>query len=143
VQITFATSAFVGTINFEASDDSGTTWYPVVAAREDGTGQDSVLGLSITALYDKMWIAAAGGVTHFRVRCSVFTSGTLVVRLTPGPMLIEPNPIVTAIPVDGNKATYTSYVNSFASVLTSGVAVWRLLGSATKLVKLTRLEVGL
>jgi hypothetical protein len=144
--VTINTAAFVGTLTFEASDDGGTTYYTIAAGREDGTGQDGSVVYTITALYQRIWIVGLAGVTHFRVRCSAFTSGTAAIRITPGPILIEPNPIALAIPVDSNKATYTAAhvsAGGFASAVTGGVAVWRLLGSATRLVKLTRLEVGL
>lgn len=141
--ITLNTSAFVGTLIFEASDDGGTTYFPISAAREDGTGLDTVPAFSIAAAYQRMWLAGLPGVTHFRVRCSAFTSGTAPIRISGGPFLVEPNPLVGAIPLDGAKATYTAWHLGIVSALTSGVAVWRLLGSATKLVRLTRLEVGL
>jgi hypothetical protein len=143
--VTINTAAFVGTLVFEASDDGGTTYYTVAAGREDGTGQDYQVVYTITALYQRIWIVGLAGVTHFRVRCSAFTSGTAAIRITPGPFLIEPNPIALTMPVDGIKATYgAGHISGggFASALTGGVAVWRLLGSASKVVKLTHLDVA-
>lgn len=142
--VTLNTSAFVGTLAFEASDDGGTTYFPVAAAREDGTGMDVAPVFSIAAAYQRMWLVSLPGVTHFRVRCSAFTSGTAPIRISGGPFLIETNPLVSAVPLDGAKATYgAGHISGggFAGALTGGV-VWRLLGSATKLIKLTRLEVA-
>lgn len=50
------------------------------------------------------------------------------------------NPLSVA-PVDGQKATYVSYINGLASNIASDF--WWLAGSASKTVRLTRLEVGL
>lgn len=93
--VTINTSAFVGTISFEGSDDGGTTYYTVAAAREDGSGQDTLYPINTAALLTRMWTIGLPGVTHFRVRCHAFTSGTVAVRIGLGAFLIEPNPIVT------------------------------------------------
>jgi hypothetical protein len=137
--ITINTAAFVGTLNFEASDDGGTTYYPLSAAREDATGQDSTVVYTITALYQRIWIVGLAGVTYFRVRCSAFTSGTAAIRITAGPMMVEPNPIATMVPTDGNKTTYAASSN-FSPVATAAQDIFTLTGSATRLVKLLRVE---
>lgn len=141
--VTLNTSAFVGTLQFEVSDDGGTTYFPVSAAREDSSGQDTAPVFNIAAAYQRMWLIGLAGITHFRVRCSAFTSGTAPIRISGGPSLIEPNPLVGAVPLDGTKATYCSgdYAG-WSSALTSGTAVWRLLGSATKVVKLVHMDVS-
>lgn len=66
---------WVGTVQFEQTLDSGTTWiaktvYPALG----GAGVTS-------ATANGQWKFACGGETHVRVRCSAFTSGTIVVDL--------------------------------------------------------------
>lgn len=67
---------FVGTVQFEETLDSGTTWiaktvYPVGG----GAGVTSATATG-------QWKFACGGSTNFRVRCSAFTSGPIEVALT-------------------------------------------------------------
>ena len=70
------TGTFTGTVQFEETLDSGTTWitktvYPVAG----GAGVTSATAVGT-------WKFACGGSTNFRVRCSAFTSGPIVVDLT-------------------------------------------------------------
>lgn len=70
------TGTFTGTVQFEETLDSGTTWitktvYPVGG----GAGVTSATATGT-------WKFACGGSTNFRVRCSAFTSGPIVVDLT-------------------------------------------------------------
>lgn len=70
------TGTFTGTVQFEETLDSGTTWiaktvYPVGG----GAGVTSATATG-------QWKFATGGSTNFRVRCSAFTSGPIVVDLT-------------------------------------------------------------
>jgi hypothetical protein len=139
--ITINTAAFVGFLTFEASDDGGMTYYPIAAAREDATGQDQTVIYNITALYQRIWLVALAGVTHFRVRCSSFTSGTAVIRITPGPLLVEPNPICTSIPVDGLKTTYSSGA-LWSPTATTATDILTVAGSATRIIKITRLDLA-
>ena len=44
-----------------------------------------------------MWTnGVGGGITHFRVRCSPFTSGTVAVRISPGVQLVDATPSLGA-----------------------------------------------
>jgi hypothetical protein len=70
------TGTFTGTVQFEETLDSGTTWitktvYPV-------SGGAGVTSATATGT----WKFACGGSTNFRVRCSAFTSGPIVVDIT-------------------------------------------------------------
>lgn len=70
------TGTFTGTVLFEETLDSGTTWisktvYPVAG----GVGVTS-------AAAPGQWKFACGGSTNFRVRCSAFTSGPIVACIT-------------------------------------------------------------
>jgi hypothetical protein len=66
---------FTATVQFEETLDGGTTWiaktvYPVGG----GAGVTSATGTG-------QWKFSTGGSTHFRVRCSAFTSGPVAVVL--------------------------------------------------------------
>ena len=64
----------------EASDDGGTTWFPLQCI-SNSTGQAGTTwtpGTNALASYD----SAVGGYTSLRVRATAFTSGTATVRLT-------------------------------------------------------------
>jgi len=70
------TGTFTGTVQFEETLDSGVTWitktvYPVAG----GAGVTSATATGT-------WKFACGGSTNFRVRCSAFTSGPIVVDIT-------------------------------------------------------------
>ena len=90
------TSAFVGTVVFEASINGGVNYAPLYSIREDGTGSDSSFVLSTAAAFIRQYTAGLAGFTHFRVRVSAFTSGTVAVVINQGPFLIETNPSLAA-----------------------------------------------
>ena len=90
-------SAFVGTVVFEASLDGGLNYAPVMAIREDGTGGAQAEALSIAAASIRAYTVGLPGFSHFRVRASVFTSGSLAVYVQQGPFLVETSPTVTML----------------------------------------------
>lgn len=68
------------TFVIEASDDSGTTWFPLQCIN-NATGQAGSTwtpGTNAAASYD----SAVGGYTNLRVRATAWTSGSAVVRMT-------------------------------------------------------------
>lgn len=70
------TGTFVGTVQFEETLDSGTNWIAKTVYPAGG-------GAGVTsATATGQWKFATGGSTNFRVRCSAFTSGPIVVDLT-------------------------------------------------------------
>jgi hypothetical protein len=72
---------FVGTLNFEASPDSGTTWY-AIQGNQVGTSTIATTTTSVGA-----WRFNIAGFTTFRVRFSPVTSGTanITIRLSQQP----------------------------------------------------------
>lgn len=90
------TSAFVGTLIFEASVDAGLNYAPLFAIREDGTGSETGSSISTAVAFIRQYTAALAGYAYFRVRCSSFTSGSIAVLMQPGATLIEPNPSLGA-----------------------------------------------
>src|SRR5580658_5909079 len=64
---------------FEVSDDNGTTWYPVLATRADGTGTETgYTGLTNT---NRQWVIPIVGNDSIRVRSTAVASGTVNVRV--------------------------------------------------------------
>lgn len=81
---TYAGVTFV----IEASDDGGTTYYPLQCIN-NATGQAAATwtpGTNTSASYD----SAVGGYTHLRVRSTAWTSGTANVRLTAQSFAYDP-----------------------------------------------------
>jgi hypothetical protein len=81
------------TFIIEASDDGGTTFFPIQAIN-NGTGQAATTwtpGTNASASYD----VAVGGFTHIRVRATAWTSGTANVGVTPQSFAYDP--VVAAV----------------------------------------------
>jgi hypothetical protein len=73
---------------FEVSDDGGTTWYSVLAARSDSATTEAATGaLTSTA---RMWDVGVVGCTDVRVRATAFGSGTASFRFCPSAGAVEP-----------------------------------------------------
>lgn len=75
--ITVGPSTFVGTLQFEASPDGGTTWIAL-----NGNPQPSGAAVTSTTA-NGVWQVNVGGYSFIRVRCSAFTSGVATVTLNP------------------------------------------------------------
>lgn len=75
------TTFTVGTLNFEVSDDDGTTWYPVALRRTDSGVQETTY--NIVASQKVSWQRNIAGFTTFRVRlnAAITGSGTANLRL--------------------------------------------------------------
>lgn len=65
---------------FEVSDDSGTTWYSVNAARVDGSAVET--GYTTLTNTNRMWTLSVSGADQFRVRSTAVASGTVNVRIS-------------------------------------------------------------
>jgi len=81
VTVTMHGTYSTATVNFEFSDDGGTSFYPT-ACVETATPtniESSKSGLSTGYI---AWQCAVVGATSFRVRVSAITSGTILVGLT-------------------------------------------------------------
>jgi hypothetical protein len=69
------TSTFTaGTLNFEVSDDGGTTWYAMALRRVDSGVTETVY--AIVASQKIAWQSDVGGYTDFRVRLNPAITGT-------------------------------------------------------------------
>lgn len=91
-QITFSGTYSGSTVNFEFSDDGGTTWYATTCTRSDTNLQETSEAIATNA-YRAIECSVGAG-TKFRVRQSAITSGgpRVVISLTSG--LLEPAPTV-------------------------------------------------
>lgn len=86
---------------FEISDDGGTTWYSVNAARTDGSAVETgYTGLTNT---NRMWTLSVSGADEFRVRSTAVASGTVNVRIS-----VESMPTPEAASVSAYQATGTN-----------------------------------
>ena len=88
--ITITVSGTYAGVTFviEASDDGGTTYYPLQCIN-NATGQAASTwtpGTNASASYD----SAVGGYTHLRVRSTAWTSGTANVRMTAQSFAYDP-----------------------------------------------------
>jgi len=113
-------TAFVGTVVFEQSFDAAGaagTWAPVPCIPEDATSAPmSTLTINTATAYIRQFTQGMFGPKLFRVRCSAFTSGSLVVLGSGGPGWVEPQPALG--PSDRNIGRAGPWTSS-ASVITS------------------------
>lgn len=147
------TAAAPPILQFEASDDSGTTWFAVDGV-QSGTGsveKTVYFSAGMSRLYNFM----CSSITTLRVRLATNNpaSGTIDVRITGTGMINDPAPSVTRI--RGNLATYTAVyrlaaVNAAGSLSFAQVAntdkQWATihhLSTSTKLVKIRKVEFNL
>lgn len=117
------TTAFVGTLVFEASLDAGTNYAPIMCVREDGTGAEVSTAINTASAFIRAYTVGLPGFTHFRVRCSVFTSGTMAMVINQGPFLIETNPSLAASTAVIGSAKITDGTNNAAVKAASTAAV--------------------
>ena len=73
------TGTWVGTVSFEGSADDGSTWIALLAGGLKPV--DSLYAVTTTA-NGTFVISNVGGLTHVRVKMSLYTSGTATVRAT-------------------------------------------------------------
>lgn len=108
------TGTFVGTVAFESSVDGGTTWNARVY-RSSGILNNLQTSTSTSP---SEWRGNSAGMSHIRVRCTAYTSGTLTVVLksTEGVGAVFLN---AAIPV-GGQSTGNVYNSSLASGADTG-----------------------
>jgi hypothetical protein len=85
------------TVNFEFSDDGGTTYYPDTCSRTDTNLQES--SEALPSNQSRAWDCGVFAATNFRVRSSAFTSGTANIGITLSAAPIEPAQTVS---ISGN-----------------------------------------
>lgn len=133
---------FVGLpIVFEASADNAATWFTIDATQADGTGVNTQTVLAANSAGPRNWNIPCPGYTHIRLRltgtATTFTTSPTVL-IKQGAFLYDPSP--TVAPIDGQKATYSAAITAMASNFAGDI--FQLVGSATRTVRITRVEVG-
>lgn len=104
---------------FEISDDGGTTWYSVNAARSDGSAIET--GYTALTNTNRMWTLSVSGADEFRVRSTAVASGTVNVRVS-----VESMPTPEAASVNSYQGTSpwvnnTSQINGVTPLMGNGV----------------------
>jgi hypothetical protein len=121
---TYAGVSFV----FEASDNSGTTYFPVQVQRE--TDGQVVLGDTPAANASLIYLMDLPGYTTVRVRATAFTSGSAAVRISPGGTLAVPVVSVgNTVAATAGTPTTTALSTTAAQVVAAnpnrrGVKLW-------------------
>lgn len=88
---------------FEISDDGGTTWYSVNAARSDGSAIET--GYTSLTNTNRMWTLSVSGADQFRIRSTAVASGTVNARISVESM---PTPEAASITIPGTVAVTES-----------------------------------
>ena len=96
-------------INFEVSDDAGTTWYSVQGV--DSGAFVAATSVALASNASRMFDIPLLGVNRIRMRLSVVpASGTINVRITPGTFATDPSPTVAI-----QSGTITANLNPLAT----------------------------
>lgn len=129
-------------LNFEMSDDTGTTWYKALGVRLDGTGAENITGTLVNSA--QMWQFGLGGVTNIRVWASTYTSGTVNAKISFSGAMADPaiyvsggTVSVNALPNGSNTiGKVTSTNDSTTTTAYSATATTVIKASAGRLVSL-------
>lgn len=116
VYVSGTSTASGATINFEFSDDGGSSWYSNICTRSDANIQEANEVVPTTTY--RAWDCGVGAATRMRVRQSAITSGTLNLAITLTAGLVEPAPTVAIANTPGVTDPCAN-----ASVLKSSVAI--------------------
>jgi hypothetical protein len=157
VTLSATSTMTAGTLNFELSNDNGSTYpFAIACVRTDSAAYESTFALAVTS---KSWQCSVGGFTHFRIRLNpaITGSGTATVRIqaTQAPMQA---PVVSAVgqtstsqgvPDSGTqrvliaqKATYSFATTAKTATAAGTGPFFSICGSSTKTVRLQQLIIG-
>lgn len=102
VALSFNPSGLItaGSINFEASDDEGVTWYPVRVSRSDTVKIETALALNGETL--KLWTCNVHGFTDFRIRLNPVIAGAGTANLRVQAVAVGPEVFSPVTIVDGS-----------------------------------------
>lgn len=106
---------------FEASDDAGTTWYPVFGVRSDLNIIDAGF-TSIPANTSRMWTVPLNGANQFRVRATAVASGTISVSVTPIAAAVSDGSVVAVTPSQGTLTDKSGTISSGGAAQTLAAA---------------------
>lgn len=128
---------------FEISDDAGTTWYSVNAARTDGSAVET--GYTSLTNTNRMWTLSVSGADEFRVRSTAVASGTANIRISVESM---PTPEAASVTIPGTVAvtqsgtwsdtvTQATAANLNATVVGTGTFATQLTGTTNNINNIT------
>lgn len=117
--ISFA-GTYAGTFSFEASDDSGVTWYAIDVARSTGNVAETSTG-SIANI-SRLWELCCSGYTNIRVKCTAYISGSATIRISPSHVHVDPVPVIQSHIVTMNTAGSQGNAWNAAAVVLGGVS---------------------
>lgn len=109
------------TATFQASDDAGTTFYPVACNRIDGSNAPE-LGYTALTNVNRAWLCATQGFDQIQVLSSAVTSGTVSVRISQSAAPIQAPAQQTTAP-----GARTIVALDVSTVTTGGTAVTALI----------------
>jgi hypothetical protein len=95
---------YSATLTFEASIDGGTTWIAIQGQQIDTGAVTTTPGALVNTA--RGWEFGTSGMTHIRVRCTAYTSGTVNVAWVA--TAIAADPVVSAIPAPAAKRIQVS-----------------------------------
>lgn len=109
------------TATFLASDDAGTTFYPIACARSDGSAVE--IGYTALTNTNRAWFCPIHGFDSVRILSSAVASGTVNVRIS-----ISSSPTAAAVAQTSNvsPASRTIVALDVSTVTTGGTAVTAL-----------------
>jgi hypothetical protein len=101
------TGTFTGaTVNFEFSDDGGTTWYTTTCTRNDASVQEN--SEAIPNSTSRSWDCGTSAAGMFRIRLGAISTGSLTVGATQSAAQIEPAPTVSLSLPTGSFAVFSN-----------------------------------
>jgi hypothetical protein len=105
---------YVAAFTFECSDDTGTTWYPILGSRLQGYNTDQVTPVLTNS--NQMWDFPTHSFTNIRVWSSTYTSGTAVIKISSQASALDPTPTIT-----GHVSTGAQYKSVLTSASTTAL----------------------
>lgn len=108
------TGTYTATFFHEISDDGGGTYFAVRAMRLDSGMPETTPGQLVNVT--RQWLIPVAGASHYRFRCSAYTSGTANLRITPTTAVLpDPGDMETA-----SKQRDTGLANAVTAIKTTG-----------------------
>lgn len=138
VILTVNMAGFTGTVSFQVSEDG--SHYDPLQVQQEGTNviTTSVTGATTTSVH--VYEGSVAGLQSVQAVVSGFSAGTVTVTAHAIPVADAPR-VMNAVPVDGQKATYRASIQGLAAV-TGCTDLFTITGSATKTVRVTRIELS-
>jgi|SRR5580765_2252798 len=135
---TVTQTGFTGTVNFECSEDNS-NWDPL-QVQQEGTNLITTAVTGSTTTSTHLYEGSVAGLQSVRARVSGFSAGTITVTAHAIASTDAPR-VINAVNTDGQRATYRASTTGLAAV-TGCTDLFTLTGSASKTIRITRVEFG-